>query len=125
MGSETSPLKTSREVTFALMKRTTQPEKPPPSTPKLSFLTTLTRSETDTPQFWIPTLLANSKPSSLKLTEELVKPLKKTQNSSNPVMPLWLNCSQPMTVETFTDYPPLGRFAVRDMKQTVAVGVVK
>merc|ERR1712039_340282 len=93
--SETSPLKTSREVTFALMKRTTQPEKPPPSTPKLSFLTTLTRSETDTPQFWIATLLANSKPSSLKLTEELVKPLKKTQNSSNPVMPLWLNCSQP------------------------------
>ena len=30
-----------------------------------------------------------------------------------------------MTVETFTEYPPLGRFAVRDMKQTVAVGVVK
>ena len=33
--------------------------------------------------------------------------------------------SKPMTVETFTEYPPLGRFAVRDMKQTVAVGVVK
>lgn len=30
-----------------------------------------------------------------------------------------------MTVETFTEYPPLGRFAVRDMKQTVAVGVIK
>ncbi len=28
-------------------------------------------------------------------------------------------------VETFTEYPPLGRFAVRDMKQTVAVGVIK
>jgi hypothetical protein len=28
-------------------------------------------------------------------------------------------------VETFTAYPPLGRFAVRDMRQTVAVGVVK
>jgi elongation factor 1-alpha len=33
--------------------------------------------------------------------------------------------SKPMCVEAFTDYPPLGRFAVRDMRQTVAVGVVK
>jgi elongation factor 1-alpha len=33
--------------------------------------------------------------------------------------------TKPMTVETFTEYPPLGRFAVRDMKQTVAVGVIK
>jgi len=33
--------------------------------------------------------------------------------------------SKPMCVETFTDYPPLGRFAVRDMRQTVAVGVIK
>jgi len=30
-----------------------------------------------------------------------------------------------MCVETFAEFPPLGRFAVRDMKQTVAVGVVK
>src|SRR3954468_6337077 len=30
--------------------------------------------------------------------------------------------SKPMCVEAFTDYPPLGRFAVRDMRQTVAVG---
>jgi elongation factor 1-alpha len=28
-----------------------------------------------------------------------------------------------MCVEMFAQYPPLGRFAVRDMKQTVAVGV--
>jgi elongation factor 1-alpha len=33
--------------------------------------------------------------------------------------------SKPMCVESFTQYPPLGRFAVRDMKQTVAVGVIK
>jgi len=33
--------------------------------------------------------------------------------------------SKPMCVESFSDYPPLGRFAVRDMKQTVAVGVIK
>jgi len=30
-----------------------------------------------------------------------------------------------MCVEAFTEYPPLGRFAVRDMKNTVAVGVIK
>ena len=33
--------------------------------------------------------------------------------------------SKPMCVETFTEYPPLGRFAVRDMRQTVAVGIIK
>ena len=33
--------------------------------------------------------------------------------------------SKPLCVEAFTDYPPLGRFAVRDMRQTVAVGVIK
>ncbi|XP_078382612.1 elongation factor 1-alpha [Oculina patagonica] len=33
--------------------------------------------------------------------------------------------SKPMCVEAFSEYPPLGRFAVRDMKQTVAVGVIK
>jgi elongation factor 1-alpha len=33
--------------------------------------------------------------------------------------------SKPMCVEPFTDYAPLGRFAVRDMRQTVAVGVIK
>jgi len=32
---------------------------------------------------------------------------------------------KPMVVETFAQFPPLGRFAVRDMKQTVAVGVIK
>merc|ERR1712134_231492 len=33
--------------------------------------------------------------------------------------------SKPMCVEGFKTYPPLGRFAVRDMRQTVAVGVIK
>ena len=36
-----------------------------------------------------------------------------------------LHPSKPMCVEAFTDYAPLGRFAVRDMRQTVAVGVIK
>ena len=33
--------------------------------------------------------------------------------------------SKPMCVESFQQYSALGRFAVRDMKQTVAVGVIK
>merc|ERR1711997_947723 len=33
--------------------------------------------------------------------------------------------SKPMCVEAFSQYAPLGRFAVRDMRQTVAVGVIK
>jgi len=36
-----------------------------------------------------------------------------------------LEPTKPMCVESFTEYPPLGRFAVRDMRQTVAVGVIK
>jgi elongation factor 1-alpha len=36
-----------------------------------------------------------------------------------------LKPTKPLSVETFTDFPPLGRFAVRDMRQTVAVGVIK
>ncbi len=36
-----------------------------------------------------------------------------------------LTPTKPMCVEAFSDYPPLGRFAVRDMRQTVAVGVIK
>merc|ERR1712013_186543 len=34
-----------------------------------------------------------------------------------------LTPSKPMCVEPFSEFPPLGRFAVRDMRQTVAVGV--
>jgi len=33
--------------------------------------------------------------------------------------------TKPMCVESFAEFPPLGRFAVRDMRQTVAVGVIK
>jgi elongation factor 1-alpha len=36
-----------------------------------------------------------------------------------------LEPSKPMCCEPFSAYPPLGRFAVRDMRQTVAVGVIK
>jgi elongation factor 1-alpha len=33
--------------------------------------------------------------------------------------------TKPMCVEPFSEYAPLGRFAIRDMRQTVAVGVIK
>ena len=33
--------------------------------------------------------------------------------------------TKPHCVESFSDFPPLGRFAVREMRQTVAVGVIK
>lgn len=32
---------------------------------------------------------------------------------------------KPMVVEPFADFAPLGRFAIRDMKRTVAVGIIK
>jgi elongation factor 1-alpha len=55
-----------------------------------------------------------------KSTEQNPKSLKKGDAGIVVMVP-----SKPMCVETFTDYPPLGRFAVRDMKQTVAVGIIK
>lgn len=33
--------------------------------------------------------------------------------------------TKPLCVETFKEYPPLGRFAIRDMKQTIGVGIIK
>merc|ERR1719189_2192990 len=36
-----------------------------------------------------------------------------------------LEPTKPLCVESFAEYPPLGRFAVCDMRQTVAVGVIK
>lgn len=33
--------------------------------------------------------------------------------------------TKPLVVEAFLEYGPLGRFAVRDMRATIAVGVVK
>jgi len=33
--------------------------------------------------------------------------------------------SKPLSCEAFSEYPPLGRFAVRDMRKTVGVGVIK
>ena len=54
------------------------------------------------------------------MTEELPKFVK-----TGDACLVLMEPSKPMCVETFTNYPPLGRFAVRDMRQTVAVGVIK
>ena len=32
---------------------------------------------------------------------------------------------KPMTVEAYSDYPPLGRFVITDMRQVIAIGVIK
>jgi len=55
-----------------------------------------------------------------KVTEEFPKFIK-----SGDAAIVRLTPSKPMVVEAFSEFPPLGRFAVRDMKQTVAVGVIK
>jgi elongation factor 1-alpha len=33
--------------------------------------------------------------------------------------------TKPLCVESFAEFPPLGRFSVRDLRQTVAVGIIK
>lgn len=55
-----------------------------------------------------------------KTTEENPKSIKSGDAAIVNLVP-----SKPMCVEAFQEFPPLGRFAVRDMRQTVAVGVIK
>jgi elongation factor 1-alpha len=55
-----------------------------------------------------------------KATEEAPKAIKSGDAAIVNLIP-----TKPLCVEAFADYPPLGRFAVRDMRQTVAVGVIK
>jgi elongation factor 1-alpha len=54
-----------------------------------------------------------------KVTEETPKTVKTGDGCDVILKPL-----RPMVVESFKAYPPLGRFAVRDMRTTVAVGVI-
>lgn len=57
--------------------------------------------------------------SGLELEKE-PKFLKNGESAYVKMVPL-----KPMVVETFAEYPPLGRFVARDMGNTVAVGVIK
>jgi len=55
-----------------------------------------------------------------KMMEKEPKELKKNDAAIVELKP-----SKPLCIEAFTIYAPLGRFAVRDMRKTVAVGIVK
>lgn len=55
-----------------------------------------------------------------KILEENPKFIKSGDSAMVKMIP-----SKRMCVESFTEYAPLGRFAVRDMRVTVAVGVIK
>jgi elongation factor 1-alpha len=55
-----------------------------------------------------------------KQIEEKPKSVKSQEAAIIKLIP-----TKPMCVEKFSEYAPLGRFAVRDMRQTVAVGVIK
>jgi len=59
-----------------------------------------------------------------KRTGEIIEQNPKSAKSGQAVI-VDMIPSKEMCVETFKDYPPLGRFAVRDMRKTVAVGVIK
>lgn len=65
-------------------------------------------------------LLTKADRRSGKKTEDFPKFLKTGDAGQVKLAP-----SKPLCVETFSAYAPLGRFAVRDMKQTVAVGVIQ
>merc|ERR1711935_72629 len=55
-----------------------------------------------------------------KVMEENPEFIKNNESAIIKMVP-----SKGFVCESFKDYPPLGRFAVRDMKSTVAVGVIK
>jgi len=55
-----------------------------------------------------------------KVEEENPKGIKTGDAAMVTIIP-----TKPLCVESYAQYPPLGRFAVRDMRQTVAVGIIK
>ena len=55
-----------------------------------------------------------------ELLEENPESIRKNDSALVNIVP-----KKPICVEPFSEYPPQGRFAVRDMKQTVAVGIIK
>ena len=55
--------------------------------------------------------------------KEIESEPKEVKNGESAIV--FMEPQKPLVCETFATYPPLGRFAVRDMKRTVAVGVIK
>jgi elongation factor 1-alpha len=54
-----------------------------------------------------------------KIIENAPKHLKSKEAALVRIIPL-----SPICVEKFAEYPPLGRFVIRDMEQAVIVGVI-
>jgi len=63
----------------------------------------------------------------VKMDKRTGKELEKEPKSvkSQDACMVKLTPTKPMCVEMYSEYAPLGRFAVRDMRQTVAVGIIK
>jgi elongation factor 1-alpha len=55
-----------------------------------------------------------------KVLEEKPQSLKQGDGALIKLVP-----TKPMVVETFHEFPPLGRFAIRDSHRTIGVGIVK
>merc|ERR1712117_205860 len=118
-----------REDTSPLIPRTSQQLEFLTSLPKSLFSIILARSPTDTALSLIAT------PRTLLKFAEIKEKVDRRTGKSTEDNPkfiksgdaaiVMLTPSKPMCVEPFSEFPPLGRFAVRDMRQTVAVGVIK
>merc|ERR1712126_316402 len=128
--SRTSQLRISREVMLPLIPRTSLQLEFRTSLPRSLSLTTQDKFLTDTVQSLIVTL-----PTSLASFAEIKEKVDRRTGKSTEDNPKFIKSgdaaivlltpSKPMCVEPFSEFPPLGRFAVRDMRQTVAVGVIK
>ena len=57
-------------------------------------------------------------------TGKTLKKLPPTVRTGQACMAV-LTPTKPLCVETFAEFPPLGRFVIRDMRRTVAVGIIK
>ena len=68
----------------------------------------------------ITEIVAKIDPRTGQPTEEKPKTIKTGDSAIVKIQPL-----RPIVLETFKDYPELGRFALRDMGSTVAAGIVK
>ncbi len=68
----------------------------------------------------ISELVAKIDPRTGQPTEEKPKTIKTGDSAIVKITPL-----RPIVLETFKDYPELGRFALRDMGSTVAAGIVR
>jgi elongation factor 1-alpha len=68
----------------------------------------------------ISEIVAKIDPRSGQPTEEKPKTIKTGDSAIVKITPL-----RPIVLETFKDYPELGRFALRDMGSTVAAGIVR